>query len=281
MSIRRVSFKPVVPAAEQAPAPVRFAPRASAEPQNIDPIVPEWTPAPEARAPLSPPAPPLAVEQPAAPEPALFESGNAAPRNIDPIVSEWTPEPPVSAPLPPQVPLRVVEPPAPPQPVARPESDLPWWLADAVLQPAAAPAPAQLPATFVDQPLPAAPAAFTPPQPAEHGSRLSGLRNIFSRSHKQPAAEPQPQPDETLLPGAYQQQEWSTVAPAYQRPMASLDPVPAAPVPATAIQVTAAPEFLPPPRHNDDLAPARRDRRQALDDLAILPSRRGQYRRKS
>ena len=118
--------------------------------------------------------------------------------------------------------------------------------------------------------------------------RMSGLRNlILSLGLKNPnqLAEPVAREAEAPLPAEPRQQR-----PVYARPTA---PVATAARPEDAgnstTLVTAPPEFLPPKpavektetqhsRANNSVS--RRDRRDAYDDVEILPSWRGQYRKK-
>jgi hypothetical protein len=126
-------------------------------------------------------------------------------------------------------------------------------------------------------------------------SRLSGLRGLFlPRGQKSPKNTSENEaPVERPLPPAAPKPEYAD----YPRvPTAPAGPVPvsaaaaavrnAAPV---GVQVIAEPEFLPPKsvvvmidkeQERLDDNSVRRDRREAYDDLQILPSWRGQYRKR-
>jgi polysaccharide biosynthesis transport protein len=185
------------------------------------------------------------------------------------------------------------------------EAEKPWWLADPVLQ-------AQKPvveAKHTAEPEP--PAAYEPAHFDDSltatASRLSGLRNIFriDTLGAEPSAAAPPRQEFVAPPSfgspAYSQ-DWP-VAPAPSVPPASysaqpvaarpepqLEPVPAEVVPpmpssGNTRQVTTVPEFLPPrktrPSRWESESGSNRDREDAMDDVAILPSWRGQYRRKN
>jgi hypothetical protein len=128
-------------------------------------------------------------------------------------------------------------------------------------------------------------------------SRLSGLRGLFlPRGQKSPKNTSENEaPVERPLPPAAPKPEYKPEYTDYARvPAAPAGPVPvaaaavrsAAPV---GVQVIAEPEFLPPKSvvvmmdkdqgQLDDNS-VRRDRREAYDDLQILPSWRGQYRKR-
>ncbi len=130
--------------------------------------------------------------------------------------------------------------------------------------------------------------------PYDAATRMSGLRNlIFSLGLKnpQPAEEPMEHPAPAPLPV-----EPVRERPAYERPVyaRAAEPMPQAPVRKGPVSVsptlvTAAPEILPPrpageaedgERTRENTGTTRRDRRDAYDDLQILPSWRGQYRKK-
>ena len=180
--------------------------------------------------------------------------------------------------------------PAPPvaPPAAQPESDLPWWLGDPALHIEAQPAPAMTPTQ-----------ARQAPAPAAKESRLSGLKNLlFSRADEPQRAVPEPTPQmetpvypvEPVPPGSPlgPAPEYSAAFVPYPEPEPVPELVTAAVVPAWpgngTRQIMALPEFLPPRRkveHQiEDEPAARRDRRETWDDVAVLPSWRGQYRRK-
>ena len=183
-----------------------------------------------------------------------------------------------------------------------PEEPLPWWLSEKPLASPAADSPAQQ-------------AGFDNPYPA---SRLSGLRKaLFSAgagapyTGAEPPIEPAPQPF-AAEPSAPVYEPPFPPAPAYEPdypPAPVYDPACQPPVdvapmfePASMAilpseirdgstpehRIVAAPEFLPPraiaaPRTRPDAWESdagRRDRRDTLDDLDVLPSWRGQYRRK-
>ena len=185
------------------------------------------------------------------------------------------------------------------------ETEMPWWLADPVLQ---AQKPVAAPMRTAE---PEPPAAYEP----EHfddsvtatASRLSGLRNIFriNTPGPEPSAPMSPRQEFVAPPIFGSQmytQDWP-VAPAAEVSAASysappvaaypeprVEPVPAEVVPAmpssgNTRQVTTVPEFLPPrktrPSRWESDGGSNRDREDAMDDVEILPSWRGQYRRRS
>lgn len=131
-------------------------------------------------------------------------------------------------------------------------------------------------------------------RPHETASRLNSLRGLlFSRGlkdlSKMRASEPAG--EESLLP--IEDEPERTVVARDFAPIAAPDPVAvsasAARDDAPARPVVAEPEFLPPKEFipindrrglRDSRSPARTDRGDADDDMGILPSRRGQYKRR-
>lgn len=131
---------------------------------------------------------------------------------------------------------------------------------------------------------------------AAAASRLSGLRGMFlPRGQKNPKNAPHNEtPAAQALPQAAPIPEYSDFMRESAAPAGPV-PVPVAPAAVRsagavgAKQVTAAPEFLPPKavvvmidkeQERLDEHSVRRDRRDAYDDLQILPSWRGQYRKR-
>jgi hypothetical protein len=198
--------------------------------------------------------------------------------------------------------------PEPEHVVAQPPSDIPWWLTEA---PARATALDQLGKAHAPRMRvgswetelageggkEASAAAAAEETAHANPSRLSGLRALFfslrlkelkevgqpAPEASEDAATPPPQPERT----ASVQAAPVPAPPEHTVPARTIVPVPE-PEPASSAaagtgkrgdstrRVTAEPEFLPP----KPLAPARRDRREAYDDVQILPSRRGQYKKK-
>ena len=132
--------------------------------------------------------------------------------------------------------------------------------------------------------------------PFEAESRLNGLRGLlFSLGLKNlgKTGESAPHGENSLLPLESEQER--TVLARTFTPFA--EPLPASAAPASADaeiapakQVTAEPEFLPPrefiplkdrEQGQETASTARNDRRDAYDDVQILPSRRGQYKKRS
>lgn len=186
---------------------------------------------------------------------------------------------------------------------------MPWWLAEAPAKRETAPVAVQV-ATAPPQ----VAAQLSEEIPVTE-SRLSGLRNLlFGRApeaHAEPVQAPPPQWEAPPPPPAEIQPPFNEppappawaelqsfaepfLEPAYSEPLSEVavpcpEPVAAAlNVPAPSAEelreVTAVPEFLPPKLKRQAIweaeAAARRERRDTVDDLAVLPSWRGQYRRK-
>ena len=117
---------------------------------------------------------------------------------------------------------------------------------------------------------------------------MTGLRNLIQTlGMKAP-----PQPPEAVEPVAQAARPPEPVQPRPADPRTP-PPVPHAPVrrnepSASPTLVTAPPEFLPPrpmvekeeKEHPSTHASTRRDRRDTYDDVEVLPSWRGQYKRK-
>ena len=165
--------------------------------------------------------------------------------------------------------------------------------------------------TFVPEPR----AETFAPKPLEEKnaapeSRLSGLRNIFRISEAAPPP-PHPEPIAPIsAPPAEMGEEvyvaWQPAPPVHPvhavpepQPLAPAEPligyrgeafVPfpepesesgaSTPVDSPTPQVTAVPEFLPPRKSRWDSDNKRMERRETEDGIAVLPSWRGQYRRK-
>jgi hypothetical protein len=121
--------------------------------------------------------------------------------------------------------------------------------------------------------------------PYDAATRMSGLRNlIFSLGLKNP-----PQSDEA---GEEHFAPPPAAEPVHERAVYAqvTPPAPEAPMRreayrASSAQVVAAPEILPPRTievnlDSADIGSARRDRRDPFDDVQILPSWRGQYRKR-
>ncbi len=222
------------------------------------------------------PAPAFAAYRATGGEPEL--AGAAAPAPL--------PQPAVSAPRVQQAPL----------PAPEPDPDIPWWLSEAYRQP---PAPA---AEILWQPAKTHPAKGASGQDAQQpapgaasdaaASRLSGLRNIFfaagGSGDLNPTREAAPKSGEPALPASEPRRPAEPLPPAVSRVFV---PLPShLPADGAALRkVIAAPEFLPPrpAAHLDARGHLREheqtihlDRREAYDEVAILPSWRGQYRRK-
>ena len=275
---------------------------------------------PQVSAPAPPPLATVAEVQPA-----------LAPRVAD---AQVAPAAPVAAPEPvrasePPLFIRAPEPAPAPQatpglpPVAEPE--MPWWMADPVLQ-AQRPTmpvmrgrephmpPPVVPPQIASQPPAAKRYQETVPPPE---SRLSGLRNILRMGQT-----PAPQPPPPVPAGEDQFAGWPPAPPAsaveeahvgapqdyasseapgpaaieepliryrgeafvpYPEPEAepvAADPVAPEPSSGATRQVTTAPEFLPPRKGRWSNEATRLERRETVDDVAVLPSWRGQYRRK-
>lgn len=261
--------------AEQAPAPKR--------------------PVREAQMNVPAPAQPLAAPAEARPSPvplAVAEQIVPQPVPVSATVPPSLPEAPASAHFMPELP-----------PVAEPE--MPWWLADPVLQAQKPPVP------ILRGREPQVPPAFAP-KPFEDNvavaeSRLSGLRNILRVAEAQPLQPPPPPapPVEDAyvawqsVPTDYPVHPAPEPPPAAEEPLIryrgeafvpypeqEAEPVPATPVPpapssGATHQVTTVPEFLPPRKSRwDGEGTGRMERRETVDDVAVLPSWRGQYRRR-
>lgn len=197
----------------------------------------------------------------------------------------------------------------------------PWWLSPLAPVAAAQPAPVdarpQPPAAVASSPA----ASVPPPAPAPQPSRLNGLRGSsfqlglmhLNRANGSPVAAPAPAAPQSVPSVAPNVFQASAEAPAPVPPFvpSSAQPVPPAPQPEpvqqavrpvpppvrpaeaaftpSPRQVVAVPEFLPPPREfipirdelSDEDGTASRDRRDPYDELDILPSWRGQYRKRS
>ncbi|MGB8260235.1 MAG: hypothetical protein WCE75_07780 [Terracidiphilus sp.] len=255
--------KPQPAAAEPAPVP----PSRKAESTPPPPVIRELTPGdsdaepfpfrrPHAAAEPEPvPAPRLASQRVAA-EPAAARSAAF----VDELPAQsWDR---IGQPQP--VPRREVRPPSPPQPEPVPPPPVHVY---------AEPVPEDAPA-YDEEPAEASPA-----------TRLSGLRNILFTlglqrlGHNHPVA-----------------REYETEPPPYEPPEPEERPafVPAfvpQPEPAVAsagtstVHIFAQPEFLPPrsasgDREDGSQTAARRDRRESWDDVDILPSWRGQYKKR-
>ena len=236
-------------------------------------------------------APDAAAERPASP--SMAEAATAAPR---PQSEATTPREPESM-----------------QPLAEPDSGAPWWLADHFAQPDASRS-AVVPAKArdgVSQPVAAtpvserhaplaqsresAPMSFDDLRPEvaqaevrqpvaeatsyNPPSRLSSLKNLFSSARLNHL-------NEAREAGAQPEKEAGRTA--VDRSFAPL-PEPA-PIAGTAQrQVMARPEFLPPKpvvqadkeRGRQTGSTDHRDRREAYDEMEILPPWRGQYRTKN
>jgi hypothetical protein len=121
--------------------------------------------------------------------------------------------------------------------------------------------------------------------PYDAATRMSGLRNlIFSLGLKNPQ-----QPDEAGEPHFAPPPQ---AEPVHERPVYAQVSAPVAETAvrrevygAPAVKVVAVPEILPPRtiEVNTDSSTAdsaRRDRRDPFDDVQILPSKRGQYRKR-
>ncbi len=188
------------------------------------------------------------------------------------------------------------------------ESEMPWWLSNPTLHEQNTPAPVAR--GRVPQEL----ASFNPTPREEKSaaaeSRLSGLRNIFRVTEVQ-AQRPQPLPpaEEAYMPAEETFMESQPLPrphafaevpepqpPLVQEPLiryrgeafvpypeSKLEPAPAAPAPRSSVphQVTAVPEFLPPRNNRGEGEGTRLERSETVDEVAVLPSWRGQYRRKS
>lgn len=192
--------------------------------------------------------------------------------------------------------------PVAPAPLPQPEADNPWWLSETAVRPVVPPiAPPPVPQR---EPVPAV-AAKAEPQPAmqeqedvfQPSPRLRGLRDAhfsFSLSKLAQGAQPEeasftPAASSSTSPLDRRSFEGKAEWPAKQKiftPVA--EPVPVAAAAVRHTEVTAAPEFLPPtpaPSLGKEFiwngGPAtRKDNREAFDDVQILPSWRGQYKRK-
>jgi hypothetical protein len=132
--------------------------------------------------------------------------------------------------------------------------------------------------------------------PYEAESRLNGLRGLlFSLGLKNLGKKAESAPDdEVSLPPLKSKQEPTVLTRSFTT---FAEPLPASAAPASAgaaiapaRQVTAQPEFLPPrefvplkdrEQDQETASTPRNDRRDAYDDVQILPSRRGQYKRRS
>jgi succinoglycan biosynthesis transport protein ExoP len=181
----------------------------------------------------------------AAPEAAGLARAAAPAAQHVPATQEWP-----SAPVP-----------LPPPPAPQSKSDQPWWLSDASQRPEPDAAAEQSRQPDVEE---ASRNTF---------SRLSGLRNILSSQgldHLNRSRETAPQAGETFPPveSKAPRQAVSHIK------MPHAEPVSAA-VADSAGHVFAMPEFLPP-----GPAVTQRDRRDTFDDVEILPSMRGQYKKK-
>ena len=238
-------------------------------------------------------------------------------RREEPAVAQAAPAVPErsvqSAAPPPLAELAAARTPAPePAPAAPAQSaQVPWWLADS--QPAATTAESEVrepapsfPAPQMwrqPEPLPVReraarveerPAARElQPEPEEASatpSRLSGLRNLFfakgikTLHSTREIAIPQ-QPEEPAAEMAVAQTPEIDAVDAVRTFVPFPEPEPEV-VSSPEHAVMAEPEFLPPrpmveTTDGDKSETARRDRRDTFDDIAILPSWRGQYKKKS
>jgi capsular polysaccharide biosynthesis protein len=141
---------------------------------------------------------------------------------------------------------------------------LPWWLADASQNPEAA----------VLRREEQTPAESAEPPAEPQASRLSGLRKLFINRNV-----------DALAAATRQESGGATgdvpVSDLLRRETAEAGETPTR---RGTPMVTAVPEFLPPRKtgetKRDPDAASRRDRRDTLDDVSVLPSWRGQYRRK-
>lgn len=199
-----------------------------------------------------------------------------------------------------------------PEPGRAPEESLPWWLSDApAMSPAAELTTGQQPEPGSAYPAsrlsglrkivftasPAAPPPGTEPQyqPAQQFAVETPAPVYEPVLQPAPVYEPAYQPSVPAYEAAYQPPA-PAYEPAYQQPadiVPMFEPISFDPAPAweggAEHRVMAAPEFLPPrpyvaPQTGSGLEETdagRRDRRDTLDDLDVLPSWRGQYRRKT
>jgi uncharacterized protein involved in exopolysaccharide biosynthesis/Mrp family chromosome partitioning ATPase len=296
-----------------APAPIAQSQTKAAQPQPVvahpAPALPKVRLDPERVSALPASKPAWQELEPIVATPPVLPS---VPKEFDPIVAT----PPVSPKVKPE-PQPVAAPPAPALPAARPESepvaaspsDIPWWLTEA-------PARATPLEQFVKAHAPhtrvgswqtelageggteTAAVVAVEEKPHATPSRLNGLRGLFfalglkEEGHPAPQASeaaPAPQPERTVsLQTAPVQVAPVPAPPEHAVPAQTFVPTPE-PEPAftaargnglrkdSTRRVTAEPEFLPPKPEKL----ARRDRRDAFDDVQILPSWRGQYKRKS
>jgi hypothetical protein len=179
---------------------------------------------------------------------------------------------PTPTPLPPPTP-RMPQAQVAAQSALQPDTDMPWWLSEARRQPDAAAA------EQARQPDAEEALLNTP-------SRLSGLRDVlFSRVHNNPDRSGEFEREEEAMPPL----ENETQRPVYGEAFVPYPESQPAPVSATPTHVIAPPEFLPPKtttasldrgRSWEEGTTARRDRRDPFDEVAILPSWHGQYRKK-
>jgi capsular polysaccharide biosynthesis protein len=150
------------------------------------------------------------------------------------------------------------------------ESELPWWLADPVLHP-------QMPTS-------------RPRASGSREARLSDLRNLFRNKGGETASSVAPPAPSNIAPEPVREVETRPAQPRVAEPEIQLGPdyeelaqrVEERTRRATP-EVTTAPEYLPPKAseaQQEEDAASRRERRDTWDNLAILPSWRGQYRRK-
>ncbi len=223
----------------------------------------------------------------APPEPAVT-APVAATRRAAPAEPEWAGIAAAPAPLPPPA-VRAPRVQKAPPPVPEPDSDIPWWLSETYRQPSA-PAARRLwqpVKTSLARGAGAQDAQQPAPEEASGAatSRLSPLRDIFfSRGSNDlnRANEAVAKDEETVSP------EIEPHRPAQAHVFVPTpEPLPAAD--ASPRAVIAAPESLPPKPAApligrghawENEQPARLDRREVLDEVAILPSWRGQYSRK-
>jgi Mrp family chromosome partitioning ATPase len=164
------------------------------------------------------------------------------------------------------------------QSVPQPESEMPWWLSDARPQretaATAASRPAEEDTSLISE------------------SRLSGLRDVLfslglnnlNKSHEAELHE------EAAIPIPVPVREREPERPYYGQAFVPYPEPEQETVRATPTHVIAAPEFLPPRETigaqgkrrswEESSVTARRDRRDTVDEVTILPSWRGQYRKK-
>jgi hypothetical protein len=309
--LRRPAAEPVYrPSKATPPTPVA-APVAAPAPVPAAPKAAPAAPAPAAAQVLQP-APAVPVEElvAAVPEPQAVLDWALGPQQELPL--RGRPLQPTPLPrLQPIAPQPVAPPAARPAPAAAKTQPEPVRVETQRAETPAAPIPAP-PAQAWDrvspaqeQPNPQAGAVPQQPKPAmaeaampevddaasQQASRLSGLKDLLSALHQRNLQKAIEMSDE--VPIAEEQAPREAERTAYVR---SFTPAPEAapaprPVAASALQrqVVAQPEFLPPRPPEEppakaapkDNAAARRDRRDNFDEVAILPSWRGQYKKKS